>query len=622
MTDENSDSKNEDASKTTEDIKEAPAEGDVLDTEATPEDVAPPAEDVPPPVPRLSVTFPFAVVLLQLVVSLYFLNSSTTPMRTYIGIAGAPILATTLLLGWWLLSFSIPLRDRLVGVLLAAAAIAIPLVTATPISPFFLVYLLPVMTTAVVLMAVMTRGMRWEQQRKGLIGALGIFVVFFCMTRVGGVDGNMVPALAWRWDGAESIALGENQVATLPKEAAPGDWPGFRGKERVARNNVDSFAINWDVNPPKELWRQPVGPGWSSFAVVGEYCFTQEQRDDLEAVVCYEVATGKQVWANTVDVHFVHASMGDGPRATPTFHKGMLYTQGATGILQRINASTGETVWQRDIKADSEGRIPTWGYSSSPLITGELLVAYTGAGNGKSIIAYKQETGEIVWTGGKGKNGYSSPQLGEIAAVPQILMSSNYGIETFDPKTGTPLWDQEWNIKSNPRVAQPFVMDLYQVIAGTGQGKGARLIKADIDTADKTWTVTTKWTSDDFNPYFNDFVYYYGYCYGFNGDQLACMDTTDGKVRWTGDKVGGQILFLFDMEMLLVLTESGEILLIPAFPEEGNIVARMPALTGKTWNHPVVSGGKLFVRNSTEAVCYELPPAPPKEGDDEKPAAH
>ena len=199
-------------------------------------------------------------------------------------------------------------------------------------------------------------------------------------------------------------------------------------------------------------------------------------------------------------------------------------------------------------------------------------------------------------------------------------MSSNYGIEAFDPKTGTLLWEQEWDIRSNPRVAQPFVMDLYHVIGGTGQGKGARLIKAQQDVTTKAWSVDTRWTSDRFRPYFNDFVYYQGFCYGYDGNKLACMDSTDGKVRWTGEKEGGQILLLFDMEMLLVLSEKGEALMIPAFPEDGRVVARMKVLDGKTWNHPVVAHGKLYVRNDREAACYELPAPPPEE--EAAPAAH
>jgi len=610
MTDEKNDTPESEETGAPEATEGAESETGGDSTDVPPTEAVKPAKA--PRVPRLSVLFPLIVTVVHLATTFYFIETSTTPFRTYVGIGIAPLVAAVLLLGWWLLSLSIPLKERLVGVGAAALAVAVPLLTARPFDVFYLIYLLPAVTTAVVVMAVATQGMAWEAQRKGLLVALGLCAVAFCLLHVVGVNGNMAPLLGWRWEGADPIVGQENKVAAVPKTAAPTDWPGFRGAEREGRNRVDTFGLDWENNPPKELWRRPVGPGWSSFAVVGDYCFTQEQRGEQEAVVCYAVATGEQVWINLVEARFVER-MGNGPRATPTFHKGMLYTQGATGILQCIDAATGATQWQRDIAEDADTRIPTWGFCSSPLVVNDLVITYSAAGDGKSLLAYNAASGEPVWTAGKGGNGYVSPQFGEVALTPQVLISSNYGIEAFDPKTGAPLWDQEWDIRGNPRVAQPFVMDLYSVIGGGGQGKGARLIKADVNAETKEWTTKTIWTSNRFRPYFNDFVYYYGFCYGYDGNRLACMDTTDGKVRWTGDRVGGQILLLSEFEMLLVLTEAGEVLVIPAFPEEGNIIARMQALNGKTWNHPVVSGGKLFVRNDSEAVCYELPPAPVEE---------
>ncbi len=615
MTDENSETNNSEE-ETLEDGSTIPAVDGGAAADGLP---TTPEEPKQPVAPRLSIAFPVVVAVAQVALIFYFLKTSTTPTRTYIGIAGAPILATLLLVGWWMLSRTVPLRDRFAGLLLAVAAVAVPLLTALPMDVFFLVYLLPVVTTSVVLVAAVTGGMHWKLRRKGLAGGLLLCMAAFCLMRVAGVDGNMAPFLAWRWSGEKEIASVENKVAAVLTEAAPEDWPGFRGATRDSRNLVSRFGTDWAAHPPKELWRRSVGPGWSSFAVVGDYFFTQEQRGAQEAVVCYETATGEQVWSNTVDVRFVER-MGDGPRATPTFQKGRLYTQGATGILQCIDAATGKTIWQRDLVKDGGKKAPTWGFCSSPLLVDDLVIAYTGAGGGKSVLAYRQDTGEIAWSAGKGGHGYSSPQWARLAQTPQVLMSSNYGLESFDAKTGALLWEQEWNIKGNPRVAQSYVVDDFTVIGGTGQGKGARFLRVDKDSGSGAWSVKTSWTSKRFRPYFNDYVYYNGYCYGYDGNRIACMDTTDGKVRWTGERYGGQVLLLAEMEMILAITEGGEVLLIPAFPGGIEVVARLQALHGRTWNHPVVAHNKLFVRNDKEAVCYELPPVPVEEV--EAPAAH
>ena len=576
----------------------------------------------PAPEPRIGVMFPAAVIVLQSALSYGIATSSTTPMRTYMGIGAVPLLGALLLLAWWLLSRSVPLRDRLMGAALALVALAVPLLLSRPIEIFLLVYVLPTLTTGLVVVLLATAGMRWAVRRKALAGTLALCALLYCLVKVAGVDGNMAPLLSWRWNAPPEAGLSvetsvENQVASLPESLSPEDWPGFRGDRRDGRNRVSTFGTDWVTNPPEELWRRDIGLGWSSFTVIGDYCFTQEQRGEDEVVVCYDANTGEEIWINAIRERFSEV-MGDGPRGTPEFNRGKLYTQGATGVLQCLDAATGAALWQRNIKDDAGlDKIPQWGFSSSPLAVGDLVIAYTSAGDGKSVIAYNQADGEIAWMAGRGRNGYSSPHFGEVAGRQQVLMSSNYGIESFDPLTGALLWDQEWDIKGNPRVAQPFIFDLYHIYAGTGQGKGVRLIK--VWNEGDALVPRTVYTSPRFRPYFNDYVHHDGYLYGFDGTRFACMETTDGHVRFTGERWGGQVLLLNELDMLVVLTEAGEVVLVAAYPSFVDIRGRFQALSSKTWNHPVVAHGKLFVRNDREAVCYTLPlvPAPePVEADE------
>jgi len=600
--------------------KEVTPEEPVAQDEAPPSDAssaeeasATSAEPALPAEPRLNITIPFAVILVQLIFTLYFVNTSTTPFRAYVGIGIIPLLGTLALVVWWGLSLSVPWRQRLTGLALFGAATLLPVLVSRPFAPFLLVYVLPSMTVLLVLALVATVRFAWLERRRLLLMAMALCSIFFCFTRVAGVDGNMAPLIAWRWAGPPELSA---TTATTGKTAAvaltpePEDWPAFRGARRDNRNMVSRFGVDWAANPPRELWRRPVGLGWSSFAVIGDYLFTQEQRGPEEAVVCYEVATGAEVWSNRIPERFDDV-MGSGPRATPAYGKGKLYTQGATGILQCIDAATGATVWKRDLKDDAGMGVPQWGFSSSPLVVGGLVYAYAGAGDGKSLLAYKTENGEPVWASGKGTNGYSSPHFAEVAIAPQILQISNYGIEAFDPATGTVLWEDVWDIKSNPRVAQPYMVDFYTLIAGTGQGKGARLLK--VVKEGETFVPKILWTSEKFRPYFNDYVFHDGYLYGFDGNRFACVDAANGFMRWTGDRLGGQILLLNALDMLLLLTEEGEVQLVAAYPSSIEVKGRLKALDSKTWNHPVVSRNKLFVRNDREAVCYELPPEPPAE---------
>jgi len=156
------------------------------------------------------------------------------------------------------------------------------------------------------------------------------------------------------------------------------------------------FSSDWS-KPPPELWRREIGHGWSSFIAVGDYLSTQEQRGSHEVVTCYRAATGEEVWTNKVVALFEDA-MGPGPRPTPTFDQGKLYTQGATGLLQCLDAATGGRLWQRDLRQDAGCKTPRYGFAGSPLVLGELVVVFTGGPEGKGAIAYHRASGDISTT--------------------------------------------------------------------------------------------------------------------------------------------------------------------------------------------------------------------------------
>ncbi|MBM3288900.1 MAG: alcohol dehydrogenase, partial [Candidatus Hydrogenedentes bacterium] len=382
-------------------------------------------------------------------------------------------------------------------------------------------------------------------------------------------------------------------------------WPAFRGPQRDGVVRGTTIATNWSEKPPKEIWRKRVGLGFSAFAVVGDYIFTQEQRRDHEVVVCYKAATGDQVWTNAIEARFDEA-VGSGPRATPAFDAGKLYTQGATGVLQCLDAATGERIWKTDVGADTGASTPEWGFSGSPLVTDKHVIVFTGGAkdSDQAVIAYDKATGTKAWCGGEHGAGYSSAQLSTLGGVPQVLVTSGFGVQAFEPATGAVLWQNEWKTKMNPRVVQPMVMDGRAVLVGTAEGKGTRYVQ--VAQTDAGWTATEKWTSREFRPYFNDFVLHRGYCYGFDGDTFMCVDANTGKRRWKGTKYGGQVLLVENSDALIVLSEKGEVALVRADPSQFQELAKFQAIEGKTWNHPVLANGRLFVRNAEEAACYEV----------------
>ena len=388
-------------------------------------------------------------------------------------------------------------------------------------------------------------------------------------------------------------------VPSVPAGAgtAP-DWPGFRGPHRDDIVPGVRIKTDWTASPPVALWRRPVGPGWSSFAVRGGLIYTQEQRGSDELVACYKLTTGEPVWAHRDPTRFWESNGGPGPRATPTLDKGRVYTFGATGILNALNARDGAVVWSHNAASDTGMKTPQWGFASSPLVVDDVVIV----GVAGQLAAYDRSTGARRWVGPAHGVSYSSPHLLTIDGVQQAMLLSETGLTSVAIADGTLLWEYPW--PGYPIVQPALTADGDILIAVTDSSGTRRLAVAH---GPGGWTVVERWTSNGLKPYFNDFVVHNGYAFGFDSSILACIDLTDGKRKWKGGRYGnGQLVLLPDQDVLLVLSEEGELALVAATPNQFTELARFPAIEGKTWNHPVLAGDVLLVRNGQEMAAFRL----------------
>lgn len=550
------------------------------------------------------------VVVVYAAVSTGFSLFASINIQSFIALVIVPLSAALLLSVWWLGFSRVPVRDRLLGFALVVVSLALSVIAQESNRVFILAYAIPAAMIGVVGTLVLTAWLDWNS-RRWVAAAYVVLCAGVCAAlRVDTIGGDLAPMVSWRWsptlaERSQSLPAAQaHGTAALPAQTEPGDWPAFRGAER-AGHAAGKFAMDW-TTPPREVWRRRIGPAWSSFAVVGDYLFTQEQRGDEELVTCYQASTGDEVWANSVHARY-DDTMGLGPRATPTYDEGRLFTQGATGIVQCLDAATGSRIWTRELTKDSETDVPMYGFASSPLLAGGHVITYAGRKDGKAVAAYARATGEIVWQAGRGSGGYSSPHLAQLGGTPQVLMVSDSGLQSFAPDTGALLWENVWEVKTNPRCVQPLIVDTERVMYGATGAYGSRLVR--VRAEEGAWQTEEVWSSKSFRPYFNDCVSYKGYCYGFDGERLVCIDLATGKRRWQGKRMGGQLLLLPEMGKLLILSEDGEVVLVDAIPERYTEASQFKALSGKTWNHPVVARGHLFVRNSEEAACYALQPA-------------
>jgi len=363
------------------------------------------------------------------------------------------------------------------------------------------------------------------------------------------------------------------------------------------------IITDWAASPPVELWRRPIGPGWSSFAVHGGLIYTQEQRGDDEVVSCYNAATGKPVWVHRDGARFYESGSGPGPRGTPTLSDGRVYAFGATGIVNALNANDGAVVWSRNAASDTGATMPEWGFASSPLVVGDIVIV---AASGR-LIGYDLATGNPRWQAKAGGGGYSSPHLFTIGGVTQVLLLTGHGATSVAPADGKLLW--EYPLRTAMRIVQPALAsdgEILMSLGDSGMG-GSGLRRLAVAHGPGGWTVQDRWTSTGLKLKFNDFVVHNGHAFGFDGSILACIDLKDGQRKWKGGRYGGgQLVLLPDQDLLLVLSEEGELALVGATPDQFKELARFPAIEGKTWNHPVLVGDRLLVRNDQEMAAFRL----------------
>ena len=453
--------------------------------------------------------------------------------------------------------------------------------------------------------------LRWKIRLLIFSAIVLILFLSVALLRVKGFSGDLVPLLEWRWTekAAESLT-GEPATAlgVLSK-----DYPQFLGPDRNGTVRGIKLARDWSERPPQLLWRQPIGAGWSAFAVVGSSAITQEQRGEYEMVVCYDLMSGQERWSHSDHDRYEATPAGVGPRATPTIVGDRVYTLGATGILNCLDLGTGERIWSEDILYDNNAELASWGISGSPLVLDDLVVVSAGGREGKSLVAYHKDTGARVWSGGNSPAGYSSPLITTLAGVPQILIFNYGNVAAHDPSSGEVLWQHPWPTGTEC-VSQPVSLPDDRVFVSSGYGIGCKLFQI-LRHEDNQLKATLVWETPRLKAKFTNVVHRDGYIYGLDDGVLVCLDLADGQRRWKRGRYGhGQVILVDEpdrgkrgSDLLLVSAESGDILLVEVNPNESKELARFPALGSKTWNNPALAGQYLLVRNDREAACYELP---------------
>jgi outer membrane protein assembly factor BamB len=521
---------------------------------------------------------------------------------------------------WWFSRRAIRWRDRLLAVVVVLLIAAGTYFVADKSMDAFGLFLsaFPFIVTVGTAWLVIGRFLTPVVRRVGFCLAMLLTIGYFGLVRFDGLDASQWGETSWRWQPSkEQIFLASrtsrNKAAGVagsgsasPWTPQPGDCLEYRGPQRDGVVANVQLASDWKQHPPKLLWRERVGPSWSTMVAVDGHVVTQEQQGDAEVVVCRDAATGQETWVHKDPVRFEEKLSGAGPRGTPTFADGRVYALGAKGNLNCLNAQTGEVVWSHDIVADAgvePAEIPQWGYSGSPLVVDGLVVVFAGGSKDKSILAYRADSGELAWSCAGGKQSYSSPQLATLVGEKQIVMHDNAALRGINIADGTQLWQHVNGSEFAVPMVQPHQTESGELVVSSEPG--LTLLK--FEKAGDEWTVTPGWTTNRFRPGFNDFVLHEGYLYGLDDGILCAFDLATGERAWKKGRLGhGQILLLPEQYALVVSTDKGEIVHVSVTPKGYEELGRFKAIEGKTWNGPVLAGGRLYLRNGEEMAAYEM----------------
>jgi len=397
-----------------------------------------------------------------------------------------------------------------------------------------------------------------------------------------------------------SIAILTLSLSAALVAQSPGDWPQWRGANRDGISKEVGLMKQWPADGPPLVWKATgAGAGYSSFAVAGGRIFTMGLRANREYVIAFDVATGKEVWATAHGGRFQN-DRGDGPRGTPTVDGDKLYALGGNGDLSSLDAKTGRIVWAMNVLKKFGGENPQWGISESPLIIGDKLLI-TAGGPGAAVVALNKKDGTLIWKSQSDSAGYSSGMPLQNGNTTQVVFFTHDRALGLDLKDGKLMWEYPRAANDVANVATPIVRGNRVFISSDyGTGAGVVEIKADGKAQEVYFT-------KDMRNHHASSVLIGDYLYGFSSSILTAMRFDTGEVAWRDRSVGKGSLVYADGN-LYAFSENGVVGLIEATPtgyrEKGRFRIQQDSLP--TWTHPVIAGGRLYLRDQNTIYAYDV----------------
>ncbi len=383
---------------------------------------------------------------------------------------------------------------------------------------------------------------------------------------------------------------------------ARADWPQWLGPDRTGISTETEFLKTWPTNGPEVLWKKNLGAGFSGISVADGRVFTMFAEGDDEFVVCLNEESGDEIWRFRTGGMFEEWQGGDGPRSQPTVDGDRLYVLGAEGRLYALKAKNGETIWSVNMVDGLGGRFPRFGFSTSPLVEGDLLFLEAATRDG-TFLALRRTDGKVAWASQKDVASYSSPIAVDLAGARQIIYFSGQAVVGLSPADGSLYWRYPWKTSYDLNIATPILVPPNQVFISSGYDHGAALLR--IQANGDGFSVARVWESRRMKNHFGTSVLVGDYLYGFDNAILKCIEARTGKEQWKHRGFGKGALIYADGHLLL-MSDNGRLALAKATPEGFEEKAGAQVLDGRSWTMPTLANGRVFVRDMRKIVCLDL----------------
>ena len=389
---------------------------------------------------------------------------------------------------------------------------------------------------------------------------------------------------------------------------AGGDWTQWRGENRDGEADV-TMPSEWP-DALKRVWQVTVGEGHAGPLVLGDRVFVFARQGEQEVASCFDLQTGKKMWAQKYDAPYEMNSAarghGKGPKSTPVLFFGRLYTLGIGGILSCFDAETGKVVWQHDFVDQFEGALPLYGTSMSPVVVNGMLVAHVGGHDNGALMAFDAKTGNVKWSWAQDGPAYTSPIVATLDGVQQVVTQTQVACVGVDVETGDVLWRIPFITAWDQNIVTPVVFDDLVIFSGLEKGTTAyRPVKGD-----GGWTAKQVWQNDDVSMYMNSPVLIDGVLYGLAHTQKGhffALDVKSGKLLWQSKgRQSDQVLMAYVDGMVLNQKENGTLMVMRASKKGFKPVAEYEVADSPTWAPPAVIDNHVIVKDKTDMILWRV----------------